>query len=116
MLDWKECVTVRAIQIGDHLERLRWPTGNDFNCDPAQFTISDLSGGFAWLWTWPGDWLINQIMDKPEVARFFEWDGTPFAGTILSWLVTPLLGFMALAVLVGALDSFQKALPPSKKH
>lgn len=110
-MKWHECVTARAVHAGDHLERVRWPAGSDFNCEPAQFTISDVTGGIGWLWTWPGDWAVNQALDSPDIAQFFEWDGTPFVGTAFSWLLSPALAFLLILALASIADALTKAFP-----
>lgn len=51
--------------------RFQWPDGgwSDFNCQPG-ITISDVNGGIAWLWTYPGDFILR----TERVNSFFELD------------------------------------------
>lgn len=49
--------------------RFQWPAGGwaDFNCQPG-ISISDITGGIAWIWTYPGDWILR----TPEIGNFLE--------------------------------------------
>ena len=76
--------------------RFSWPESDSggFNCS-ADFTFTDVWGGFSWIITTPGDWILNY----PVVARFFELD-TPVVGNMFSWwLGIMLLSLLALIVL-----------------
>lgn len=98
-INWKECValyegfTVRS--------RFEWPpqhTGG-FNCS-SEVTISELWGGFAWVLTWPGDWLLR----SEPINRFFELDGiitghwfsAVLGGIIFFFVLDLFLGLIAL--------------------
>ena len=67
-VNWKECV--RTNELYDFLSRFEWPVGEGkpgFDCN-QDFTINDIWGAVSWLWTWPGDYLLN----LPIVKSFFE--------------------------------------------
>lgn len=78
-LPWTECFRVMNALAGR--TRFSWPQPDSggFNCHP-DFTITDIWGGFAWILTAPGDWILN----RPFIARFFELD-TPVVGHLFSW-------------------------------
>lgn len=82
-LSWTECF--RAMNELAGRTRLSWPEPNSggFNCHP-DFTISDVSGGAAWIVTAPGDWLLG----IPEVAQFLELE-KPVVGHWASWIIGP---------------------------
>ena len=66
-MNWKECgQLIESLGIS----RFEWPVGDGksgFDCNDA-FTFNDVWGVICWLWTWPGDYLIN----SPGVKEFFE--------------------------------------------
>lgn len=66
-MDWVECSKNR--EVWEQGSRFDWPIGGweSFNCD-AGFSYSDLLGGIAWLWTYPGDFILR----SPKVNGFFE--------------------------------------------
>ena len=67
-MNWKECV--RFNEQYDVRSRFEWPVGegrSGFDCSDA-FTFNDIWGGVSWLWTWPGDYLLN----LQSVKAFFE--------------------------------------------
>jgi hypothetical protein len=76
--------------------RFSWPQpgSGGFNCHP-DFTISDLTGGAAWLITAPGDWVLG----LPAVSSFLELD-TPVVGHVLSWWLGMLLLMPLLSVMI----------------
>lgn len=86
MMDWKECVQLdEKFQIRS---RFDWPVGEGrggFDCNDA-FTFNDVWGAIAWVWTWPGDYLLN----IPGVKAFFELGPETIVGSswsgALSWL------------------------------
>ncbi|MFZ3583187.1 hypothetical protein ACOI1H_13585 [Loktanella sp. DJP18] len=76
--------------------RFAWPKYAGFNCENG-LTVSDLSGGFMWMWTYPGD-LIASI---DPVQRFFELP--PFfiglqSSVILGFVLWPVILKIALEV------------------
>ena len=84
-MDWKECVRWRE-SFGIH-DRFTWPSNglSGFNCEEG-VTVSDLTGGFMWTLTYPGDWILSQ----GPVARFFEMSH-PVVGTTASFVFGALL-------------------------
>ena len=85
-MNWKECVNlIESYGLGD---RFTWPPKSlGFDCEPASFTISDVWGAMAWVWTWPGDWFLSQ----EPIKTFFEIEGTTAVGALgsagLGWLI-----------------------------
>lgn len=84
-INWKECVAL--YESFSVRSRFEWPpqhTGG-FNCY-SEVTISELWGGIAWMWTWPGDWLLR----TGQINRFFEL-GSNITGhwfsTLLGWVI-----------------------------
>lgn len=92
-MNWKECVRFWEDTTG--ASRLEWPPSgwNDFDCT-ATFTISDVWGSFAWLYTYPGDFILRQ----DAVATFFE-ISTPATGHWLSWVATTLILMMLIPMM-----------------
>lgn len=84
-MNWVECSKFRE-SLGE--SRFSWPANGwaDFNCQEG-VTLSDVTGGLRWLWTYPGDWLLR----LPGLNRFFELESDytgGFAGAlIIVWLV-----------------------------
>jgi hypothetical protein len=67
-MNWKDCVIINE-QYGVRT-RFDWPVGpgkSGFDCNENS-TFSDLWGGLSWIWTWPGDYLMN----SPSWREFFE--------------------------------------------
>lgn len=67
-MNWKDCVLL--YEKYDIRSRFEWPVGegrSGFDCNSA-FTFNDVWGAVSWLWTWPGDYLLNMAM----VKDFFE--------------------------------------------
>lgn len=86
-MNWKDCVHQNE---GDGLvTRFEWPLDayiNGFDCNDA-LTYNDIWGAISWVWTWPGDYLLN----LPQVQSFFEMDAGTIVGswwsTALGWLI-----------------------------
>lgn len=78
-ISWTDCFRIMNALAGRTC--FSWPQqgSGGFNCHP-DFTISDVWGGFAWIVTAPGDWILNQSI----IAQFFELD-TPVVGHFFSW-------------------------------
>jgi hypothetical protein len=93
-LAWQDCF--RAMNSLAGRGRLSWPQPDSggFNCHPG-FTVTDVSGGAAWLITAPGDWILG----LPAVSRFFELS-TPVVGHPLSWVVGLMLCIPVFSILV----------------
>ena len=91
-MNWKECVKFNEAY--DFGSRFEYPKGEiGFDCNDA-FTFNDVWGFVSWIWTWPGDYLLN----ISEVRSFFEMEGTVIghtASTVLGWVL--LFVIMALA-------------------
>ncbi len=61
----------------------RWDWKNDVNVD-GKVTISDLRGWVSWVFFWPGDWIIDLVIENaPAWAEFFELNDDPFKGVLL---------------------------------
>lgn len=73
-MNWKDCIH-RDYLYGTG-DRFTWPEAgwNGFDCNTEAFTISDVWGAVAWVWTFPGDWLLSLA----PIRTFFEID-TPAA-------------------------------------
>lgn len=76
--------------------RFQWPEGGwaDFNCE-AGTTVSDVTGGIAWIWTYPGDWLLR----SEKINQFFELEplhtggyASSAVGLVVSWLCAIIVG------------------------
>jgi hypothetical protein len=96
-MDWKECV-----RQNEHLgirTRFEWPIGDGqsgFDCNTA-FTFNDVWGGISWVWTWPGDYLLN----SDAVRSFFELGQETIVG---SWWSTALV-WLPLILLISISDT-----------
>ncbi|OWJ78725.1 hypothetical protein [Haematobacter genomosp. 1] len=92
-MNWIECSQATE-RIYGH-SRFSWPvTGwEGFNCEDG-ITISDLTGGIAWLWTLPGD----AILRYPPINEFLEMDAN-HTGGFLSGFITMALVWAALLVI-----------------
>jgi hypothetical protein len=96
-MNWKECVQLNERY--DLLSRFEWPGGDGkagFDCNP-DFTFNDVWGAVSWLWTWPGDYLLN----LPEVKSFFELGPETVVGS--AWSMA--LGWLFFLFLIGGLNS-----------
>lgn len=91
-MNWKECVDL--LYRYDLGNRNTWPPNVlGFDCDPEVFTIEDVWGAISWVWTWPGDALLNIEM----VNRFFVLEQAAvghLSSVILGWFI--FLNFAAL--------------------
>ena len=90
-MNWKECVgLLERYDLGD---RFTWPPNAlSFDCSKVDFTISDVSGGIAWVWTLPGDYVLSQ----EPLRTFFEIDGSQAVGTVSSYII----GWLLFSVLM----------------
>lgn len=86
-MNWKDCV--RQNELIGIRTRFEWPVGQykgGFDCNDSS-TVNDILGGISWLWTWPGDYLLN----LPEVKSFFEMSSETVVGSgwssALTWLI-----------------------------
>ncbi len=94
-LNWKECVHFRHTVLGS--KRLDWPDEFGFDCS-ADFTISDVLGAISWVWTAPGDALLNAIASENTFRTFFQIETEMFVGHWFSTLLP-----MALLIIVFSL-------------
>lgn len=87
-MQWAECAKTSETAFGQ--SRFAWPESgwSGFNCEPG-LSISDITGGIAWLWTYPADYLLR----LPAVASFLELEPNHVGGG-LSGAIT--FGFAAL--------------------
>jgi hypothetical protein len=93
-MNWKDCAAqMELISPG---ARLSWPGINGLDCS-QDVTISDVWGVVAWLWTYPGDWILSQ----DPLHTFFEIEGPTAIGAIGSII----LGFVIAFMLIAFLDS-----------
>ena len=90
-MNWKECVNLLELYgVGD---RFTWPPdAMSFDCE-ADFTISDVWGGIAWVWTLPGDYVLSQ----EPLRTFFEINGNQAIGTTASCIIGWLLFYFLLS-------------------
>lgn len=58
-MNWAQCSELGERVL--HHSRFQWPSNGweSFNCQDG-LTITDVTGGIAWLWTYPGDWILRQ--------------------------------------------------------
>lgn len=91
-MNWRECVEL--FESWGVRSRFELPSEGQggFDCEDA-FTISDVTGGFMWFTTWPGDWILSQ----EPLRTFFEIDGPSAVGTTGS-IVLFLIAFMVFVV------------------
>lgn len=85
-LNWKECVASKEL----YYSRFTWPdkAWGGFNCS-EDFTVSEVWGAIAWIWTWPGDWVLR----LEPINTFFElppnvtghWLSTTLGWILLFW-------------------------------
>lgn len=64
-MNWQECSLLRE-NWDFPISRFQWPAEGwaGFNCEPT-LSISDITGGIAWLWTYPSDYLLRiDIVNK----------------------------------------------------
>lgn len=66
-MNWKECVKI--FEEAGIRTRFEWPAQEygGFNCH-YDITISEVWGAIAWVWTWPGDWILR----TQYINNFFE--------------------------------------------
>jgi hypothetical protein len=74
-MNWAEC-TKATESIFEH-SRFSPPIEGvaGFDCQPG-VTLSDLTGGIAWAWTYPGD----AVLRFPEINRFMELEANQTGG------------------------------------
>ena len=60
-----------------------WHLPNDFTGDGV-FTISDVSAFLKWFFTYPGDWVIQILIDT-DIGRFFEFSALDYGGAF-AWV------------------------------
>lgn len=85
-MNWKECLRLTE----QYISRFEWPlTDGDqmgFDCNP-DFTVNDIWGAVSWLWTWPGDYLLNM----PGLKAFLELGPETIIGsgwsTVFGWVI-----------------------------
>ncbi|MCF3594186.1 hypothetical protein LZG00_09255 [Rhodobacteraceae bacterium LMO-12] len=92
-MNWKECVKFNEAH--GLADRFDWPVGpnlSGFDCNEA-FTFNDVWGAVAWVWNWPGDYILN----SDAVKGFFEiGPETIVAGMFSIWLPIILLFIMGI--------------------
>ena len=93
-MDWRECI--RFLEENGLHSRFSWPLDGwaDFNCKPG-VTVSDITGGIAWIWTYPADALIR----LPAINTFLELDPLHVGGYVSSG-ITLVGAWLLLALLV----------------
>jgi hypothetical protein len=67
-MKWDLCVVDRLLTKNE--SRFDRPESGGFDCT-ENLTISDIWGGWQWLVSWPGDWILSQ----EPLRSFFELDG-----------------------------------------
>ena len=86
-MKWKECVSL--VERYDLYTRFDWPLTPGrlgFDCESV-FTINDIWGAIGWVWTYPGDLVLNNSEVKtffalpPETVVASGWS------TALGWLI-----------------------------
>lgn len=94
-MNWAECS--RHQEWTGIRNRFSWPSDGlaGFNCE-AGTTVSDIWGAVAWLWTYPGDWLLR----LPSVNKFLELEPLHTGGWA-SGLV-PLVAWVVIIVVAEA--------------
>jgi len=101
------------------VEKVRqWQWKWDTNYD-GKVTISDAPGWIKWIFFYPGDWVIYELLkDRGRAAEFLELTPASYGGTmslIISLVAAPILSFM-LALLIGVLigvGEFLRTCSPS---
>lgn len=97
-MDWIECSEAQETLL--NVSRFSWPKSGwyGFNCEQG-LTVTDLTGGIAWLWTYPGD----AILRLPQINSFLELNPL-HTGGYLSAGITAVLAYGALLLLAGLVD------------
>ena len=98
-MNWAECAKASESIFGH--SRFSPPTDGlaGFNCESGT-TISDLTGGLAWLSTYIGDWVLR----LPDINSFLEFDPHHIGG-YLSGFISFLIVFFILGIVGVILDS-----------
>ena len=79
------------------LREMRWDWNNDVNGD-GKVTISDVGGWLSWVFFWPGDWIIELVIENASsLADFFELTDDPFKG-VLSGILSGFIWFLGLLI------------------
>ncbi len=79
------------------LRDMRWDWKKDANGD-GKITISDLGGWVTWVLFWPGDWIIDLVIENaPQWAEFFELKDDPFEG-VLSGILSGVIWCTGLVI------------------
>ena len=76
-MNWTECVKYKEAYNLEY--RFEWPSselGLGFDCNQA-LTFNDFWGGLVWIWTWPGDYVLNLT----SVKSFFEMQSDTVIGS-----------------------------------
>ena len=101
-MNWKDCV--RQNEFYAIRSRFEWPVGegkSGFDCNDA-FTVNDALGAISWIWTWPGDYLLN----LPQARAFFELTPETVIGSGWSSALPFVLYPMILLLLAWIMDAF----------
>lgn len=98
-MNWADCS--KSAEAIFAQSRFSWPTTGweGFNCETG-LTVTDVTGGIAWIWTYPGD----AILRLPAINSFFELSPHQTGGA-LSGVITLAMLWVAMIVLGGILDA-----------